>query len=147
MKKVGFLIITLLSLGLGLFQWTFAAGPTLDPTNPFLDTKDAGSAEDVAVIGAKDGEAKEDALVNVIKWGINWVLGILALIALIVLMYGGFLMVTSAGEEERYKKWRTILKHAAIGLMLIGVARFIVSIIFWLVNKTTLDAPAAGTES
>jgi phosphatidylglycerophosphate synthase len=86
-------------------------------------------------------------LINVIKGGVNWVLGILALIALIILLYGWFLMVTSAGNEEQYKKWRTILQHAAIGLMLIGVAWFIISIVFWLVNQTAEWAPAADTQN
>jgi hypothetical protein len=70
------------------FGTTFAGKPALNPNNPYLETTDAGSAEYVAVIGAKDGEAKEDSLINVIKGGVNWVLGILALIALIILLYG-----------------------------------------------------------
>lgn len=56
-------------------------------------------------------------------------------------------MVTSAGDEERYKSGFTILKHAAIGLILIGVARFVVSIIFWLVNILTQGVAPAGTNA
>ena len=54
-------------------------------------------------------------------------------------------MVTAAGNEENYKKGFTILRHAAIGLILIGIARFIVSIVFWLVSITTEQAVDAGT--
>jgi len=79
-------------------------------------------------------KGQQDAFVNVIRGWINWTLGILAFIALIILLYGGFLMVTAAGDEEKYKKWFTILRQAAIGLILIGIAWFVVSIIFWLVN-------------
>jgi uncharacterized YccA/Bax inhibitor family protein len=71
---------------------------------------------------------------------VNWVLGILALIALLVVMYGGFQMVTSAGDEKKYGEGFTILKYAAIGLLLIGVAWFIVSGIFWLVNQAASQA-------
>jgi len=35
---------------------------------------------------------------------INYALGLLAMIALIYLLYHGFLMVTSAGDEEQYGK-------------------------------------------
>jgi hypothetical protein len=37
-----------------------------------------------------------------VKSGVNWVLGILALIALIYLMRGGFQMVTSGGDDDKY---------------------------------------------
>ena len=49
-------------------------------------------------------------------------------------------MVTSAGEEDKYNSGFTILKYAAIGLILIGVAWFIVSGIFWLVNQSASQA-------
>ena len=119
--------------------------------NPLVTAKHAGSAHEIAVVWLADASNtdgwQDDALINVIKWWINWVLGILGLIALIILLYGGLLMVISAGEEEKYKKWRTILKHAAIGLAIIGVARFIVSIIFWLVNQATDGVGGADTET
>jgi len=41
-------------------------------------------------------------------------------------------MVTSAGNEEQYTKGWKILRAAAIGILLIGVARFIISLIFRL---------------
>ncbi|MDP2669678.1 MAG: hypothetical protein Q8O99_01345 [bacterium] len=104
-----------------------------------------GGAENVNIIGTD--KQQQDSFVNVVKAAVNRVLGILALIALLILLYGGFLMVTSAGDEEKYKKGFTILKHAAIGLLLIGVAWFIISLIFWLVNKTTDNPGTAGTES
>jgi hypothetical protein len=72
---------------------------------------------------------------------------VLGLIALIILLWGGFLMVTSAGNEERYNKGRTILQHAAIGLAIIGVAWFIVSIVFWLVNQAADGAVVADTQN
>ena len=54
-------------------------------------------------------------------------------------------MVTAAGNEENYKKGFTILRQAAIGLILIGIAWFVVSIIFWLVSITTEQSIDAGT--
>ncbi len=46
-------------------------------------------------------------------------------------------MVTAAGDDGKYKKGFTILKQAAIGLAVIGLARFIVSFIFWFINNST----------
>jgi len=41
-------------------------------------------------------------------------LGMLALIALVVLLWGGFQMVTAAGDDDKYKKGFKILQQAAI---------------------------------
>ncbi len=105
-----------------------------------------GEAEEVNLIWTDSQQ--QDAFVNVVKWWVNWVLGILALIALVIIMYGGFLMVTSAGNDDSYSKWFTILKYAAVWLILIGVAWFVVSIIFWLVAQTAGNNPwPAGTDT
>jgi hypothetical protein len=120
-----------------LFGWVSFA--QLDNTeNPFTNPEDAGTADQVWLVWTDEGQG--DSLVNVIKWFINWTLGVLALIALIILLRGGFQMVTAAGDEEKYKSWWTILKQAAIGLVVIWLAWFIVSIVFWLINLTTVRA-------
>lgn len=113
--------------------------------NPYTNPTDPGDSTNVASPGT--GKGQQDSFVNVVKGAINRVLGILALIALIILLYGWFMMVSSAGDEEQYKKGFTILKHAATGLLLIGIAWFIVSIIFRLVNTVTKGVNPAGTES
>lgn len=113
--------------------------------NPYTNPTDAGDSTDVAVVWS--GTGQQDSFVNVVKGAVNWILGILALIALLILLWGGFQMVTSAGNDEQYKKGFTILKHAATGLLLIGVAWFVVSIIFWLVNVLTNGVTPAGTNA
>jgi len=47
-------------------------------------------------------------------------------------------MVTAAGNEDQYKSGFTILKQAAIGLVLIGLAWFIVSGILRLINLSAV---------
>ena len=53
-------------------------------------------------------------LLQVVKNFINWMLGILGMITLIILLYGGFQMVTAAGDEEKYNAGFNILKQAGI---------------------------------
>lgn len=113
----------------------------LEPNNPFTEVTDDGWADLINLTWTDNSTA--DGLVNIVKWVINWALGILAFIALVVLLYGWFLMVTAAWESDRYDKWFTILKQAAVGLVIIGVARFIVSIIFRLINLTAEQSGAA----
>lgn len=133
MKKI-FFMLTAPVVAFGMFVGLSFAQIS-NNQNPYTNPTDGGGSDNVAVPGG--GTGQQDTFVNVVKGAINWILGILALIALIILLYGGFQMVTSAGDEEKYKSGFTILKHAATGLILIGIAWFVVSIIFWLVNTLT----------
>ncbi|MFA7298321.1 MAG: hypothetical protein WC010_01625 [Candidatus Absconditabacterales bacterium] len=120
LKVLSFAVLGILSLG-GLI--TFAQ-------NTPSGFGDASSSANVGVSGT--GASTNDSLINVIKNFINWALGMLALIALVVLLWGGFQMVTAAGDETKYKKGFKILQQAAVGLVFIGVSWLVVSVIFWL---------------
>lgn len=55
-------------------------------------------------------------------------------------------MVTAAGNEDQYGEGMKILKQAAFGLVMIGLAWFIVSMIFFVISLTTSNAgDDAGT--
>ena len=75
-----------------------------------------------------------DSLITSIKTFINWVLGLLATIALCILLWGGFQMVTAAGDETKYKKGFQILKQAAIGLIFIGLSALFIQLIFYILG-------------
>ena len=75
------------------------------------------------------------AFLDTIRNAINWILWILATIALVVCLYWGFKMVTAAGDEKKYGEWLNVLKYAAIGLAIIGLSWMIVSVIFWFVGS------------
>lgn len=83
---------------------------------------------------AKDASRWNASFIDIVKNFINRVLWILGLISLVILLYGWFNMVTAAGDEEKYNKWFKILKQAAMWLAFIGLAFFMVSIIFWLLG-------------
>lgn len=78
---------------------------------------------------------KNDDLITSIKGAINRILGLLALIALIVLLWWGFQMVTAAWDDAKYKKWFKILQQAGMWLLFIWFSWLFVSVIFRLVNK------------
>ena len=75
------------------------------------------------------------AFLDTIRNAINWILWILATIALVICLYGWFKMVTAAGDEKKYGEWLNVLKYAAIGLAIIGLSWMIVSVIFWFVGN------------
>lgn len=76
--------------------------------------------------------------VNVTAGIINWILGILAVIALILVIYGGFVWLFSRGNEEEIQKAKDILYGALFGLIIILASYGITQYVFSnLVNVTT----------
>lgn len=53
---------------------------------------------------------------------INFFLGFLGLLAVIMVIYGGFLYVSSAGNEENVNKAKKILLYAVLGIVIIIVS-------------------------
>lgn len=66
---------------------------------------------------------------------VNFFLGFLGLLAVIMVIYGGFLYVSSAGNEENVNKAKKILLYAVLGIVVIIVS-------FALIN--TILGAAAG---
>lgn len=60
----------------------------------------------------------EDVTVSIV----NWILGILSLLAVIFILIGGFMWMTAAGNEEKIEKAKKILTAAIIGLIIILAA-------------------------
>jgi len=68
---------------------------------------------------------------------INRALGILSLVALIYLIVHWFIMITAAWDETKYKKWLKWIKYAAIAIAWIWLSRFIISLIFRIIEGIT----------
>lgn len=60
---------------------------------------------------------------------LNYVLGFLGVLAVAMIVYGGFTYMTSAGNEERVKSGRAILTYAIIGLLIVILSWVIVRVI------------------
>ena len=80
---------------------------------------------------------QESALLDTIKSTINWILGILATVALVICLYAWFQMLTSWWDSKWYENWLKVLKNAAIGLAIIWLSWLIVSAIFWFIDLQT----------
>lgn len=87
----------------------------------------------ISVIRTSDEDVNA-GLLDTIKNAINWILWILATIALCICMYWGFKMLTSGWDSKWYDAWRTVLKNAAIWLAIIWLSWMIVSLVFRFVN-------------
>lgn len=110
---------------------TFAQGTVGGSANgtPFYDP-DKSWGLNVWWSGTDQGES----IIDIIKRFINYALGFLALIALVMLLWGGYKMVASGWDEGAYKEGLKILKNAAIGIAFIAVSWFLVTFIFYVIG-------------
>ena len=88
-------------------------------------------------LGAAD---LKQTILNVVKLA----LGLLGLIAVIVMIYGGFVWLTSRGDEKKIDKAKRILLNGAIGLVIILVSWAIVLFIQRFITNATGSAAASG---
>ncbi len=68
---------------------------------------------------------------------IRWLLGFVTLIAVAYLVYGGYLWMTAAGNEQRVEKAKQVILQAVIGLVIIILAWAIVLFVARTVAETT----------
>ena len=124
-------------MGLALISSSSLAfvSASADPTNPKITAQgfwlNADYSKSIGVAGA--GDNKTNNLLNVVKNFINFVLWLLGLITLIMLLWWGFNMVTSAGDDKKFWDGMKILKNAGIGLAFIALSWMMVSMIFWVI--------------
>ncbi|HLC89407.1 MAG TPA: hypothetical protein VJG65_00425 [Patescibacteria group bacterium] len=123
MKKI---IIT--SLILGLFA--FSALPALATASITSDDVGLGYGTYTG-LGTKDLRESVMTIVNVL-------LGFLGIIAIIVILYGGFVWLTAGGNEEKVSQAKKIISAGIIGLVVIftsyAIAQFVINA---LIEATT----------
>ncbi len=110
-----FLIVTsMLVLGLVLFN-SFGVDLALAQAGGAIDTQDQP-----AIIAALSGG--QTGLRGIVLTIVNFFLTFLGLLAVIMVIYGGFLYVSSAGNEENVNKAKKILLYAVLGIVVIIVS-------------------------
>lgn len=86
--------------------------------------------------GATFGLGTADLQSTVVKI-IQWVLGFLGLIAVIMILIGGFQWMTAGGNEEKVGSAKKIISAAVIGLIVVLLAWAIVIFVVSQTNKVT----------
>lgn len=109
-----------------------------------LKTDIRANLKDSNISGAQTiGESNKNSLIDIVFNVIQVILGFLGLIAFVLIIYAGFLWMTSAGGPEQIKKAKGILKEAAIGLVIIFASYALVKfVIEGLVTATSTTSPA-----
>jgi hypothetical protein len=64
-------------------------------------------------------------------WAANWILGIVGSLTLLMFIYGGFILLTSAGSNEKVGEAKKIITAAVVGLVIVlgsyMIIRFVTS--------------------
>jgi len=66
---------------------------------------------------------------DLVKKVVNWLLGLVSVIALIVLVIGGFRYLTSGGNEKAMESAKNIITWAVVGLVIILCSAIIINVI------------------
>ncbi|MFH2105607.1 MAG: MMCAP2_0565 family pilin-like conjugal transfer protein [Parcubacteria group bacterium] len=85
-------------------------------------------------VGNKSGKTSTRTLPEVIGQIIQWVLGIVGVVLLVMFIYGGVLYATSAGNEDKTETAKKVMLYAIIGVIIIALAfvltRYIIQALF-----------------
>lgn len=84
----------------------------------------------------------QDTVINIVKWA----LGLLGLVAVIIIIYGGFLWMTAHGDATQIEKAKRVLKQAVIGLVIILLSWAIVQFVVGsIIGGTTTGGSSTCT--
>ena len=103
MKKLFYKMFSIFALWLLWVSWLFWIASAQGVTSP--DWFWGGIAGGGVAWITTDWALKQDSLITSVKTFVNRVLGLLALIALIILLRGWFQIVTAAWNAAKFKNW------------------------------------------
>lgn len=124
--------------------------PNLVPNAPYVEivqaqssacTNGTGTGVDcpneglTAIQGAFPGSNRAKDLPTLVKVVINWALYLSAIVAVIFIIIGGFMYITSAGNESQATKGRTTLINALIGLVIVVLSYMLVQVVYNFISK------------
>lgn len=105
------------------------------PELPWLNSKQSWSWWNNGIYTINDTEANGvDRFIGSIVKVINWVLGLLAIIALVILIYTGVKMLINSSDDKAIDEWYKTVKNIFIALLFIGVSWLIVQWIFYVIK-------------
>lgn len=101
------------------------------------------SAGDLGLPSAPGDGGIEDIRL-IIARGVQFLLGFVGLIAVGVVIYGGYLWMTSAGNTDQVTEAKTVLRNGAIGLAIIILSFAIVTFVINFFTNNALNNGSSG---
>jgi hypothetical protein len=71
---------------------------------------------------------------SLIKIAVNWILGMLAFVAVIYVLYCWSLILSSGSDDKSAEKWKKWIKTASIAIAWIALAWLIISAMIWFIQ-------------
>ncbi len=126
-------IAKLATAGVGLS--TLAINSSVFAVDPPADQKSGFSFNKTDVIDSTVKGTGETGLTTTIQSMVNYVIGFLGLVAVLYGIYGGFLYLTAAGNDEQIKKAKTIFKQVAIGMLIVFLSYSVVTFFMGVIDS------------
>ena len=133
MKKILLIIVLAFSFVLGSAVITDSTPTVIAQDVPGEGLDEAGFMFDLSVITHEDivGSTRQSWIRRGINYVFERIIGVLAAtiggLSVLVMSYGGFLILSSAGSETQSQKGKTYIKYALIGLVFTLCAYLLVS--------------------
>jgi len=96
-----------------------------------------GGTSGICSFGGPDVVTKDWGMVcmlNTIYTVTNWIFYIMTLVAVLMIVFGGFTYITAAGDPAKAGKGKSILTYAIIGLAIALVAKLIPSLVRFILG-------------
>lgn len=104
-------------------------------------TKEAACAGIGLAGGDCDASTSDSKLTSIIATVINWFSWIVGAVSVIMIIYGGFRYVTSAGDSSKITAARQTIMYALVGLVVVALSQLLVK--FVLNASSEAIAPTA----
>lgn len=126
LKKINLLVVAFASfftLIIGVPAVCLAAAPAttapaaVDPNSPVGKVCEGVNAG--GTCADNDVPAVAKTIINILSW-------VVGIIAIIMIIFAGLTMVTSAGEAEKTKKAKSTITYALVGMVIVLLAQVII---------------------
>lgn len=91
-------------------------------------------AANAFVMPSPPGNLPNKALDVMILDMVNWLLGFVIILAILVIVYGGVYYITSVGEMDRVETAKNIITYGVMGLVVAGLSYAIVAAVVKLIG-------------
>jgi peptidoglycan biosynthesis protein MviN/MurJ (putative lipid II flippase) len=94
----------------------------------------AATVSFVNPLTAKPGTSGDKGLSQIIDEIMGFLLGLAIIVCPVLIIWGGFLIATGSGAEDKTKKGRQIITYACVGFVIIALSSVIKTIILDIVT-------------